>query len=116
MCLEDVGRIAAEHLLSAINGEPTHGVHAVPCRLVARQSTDPEPGSGPPPASAATGPQTAPGRPVPRCPVCPRPEAPPPRANVRTLFGQIYAQLTTPGHPLAWAGRLATDGSVTARS
>ena len=41
MCLEDVGRVAAEHLLSAINGEPTHGVHTVPCRLVVRGSTDP---------------------------------------------------------------------------
>jgi LacI family transcriptional regulator len=39
MCLEDVGRVAAEHLLSAINGEPTHGVHTVPCRLVVRRST-----------------------------------------------------------------------------
>jgi LacI family transcriptional regulator, galactose operon repressor len=39
MCLEDVGRVAAEHLLSAINGEPTHGVHMVPCRLVVRGST-----------------------------------------------------------------------------
>jgi LacI family transcriptional regulator len=38
MCLEDVGRVAAEHLLSAINGEPTHGTHTVPCRLVIRDS------------------------------------------------------------------------------
>jgi LacI family transcriptional regulator len=38
MCLEDVGRIAAEHLLSAIGGQPTHGAHAVPCRLVIRES------------------------------------------------------------------------------
>jgi LacI family transcriptional regulator len=38
MCLEDVGRIAAEHLLSAIGGQPTHGPHAVPCRLVIRES------------------------------------------------------------------------------
>ena len=69
MCLEDVGRVAAEHLLSAINREPTHGVHTVPCRLVARQSTDPGPEAqtapGPPtqPASAGTGPQTAAGQP-----------------------------------------------------
>jgi LacI family transcriptional regulator len=41
MCLEDVGRSAAEHLLSAINDEPTHGVHTVPCRLVIRGSTGP---------------------------------------------------------------------------
>ena len=38
MCLEDVGRVAAEHLLSAINGQPTHGAHTVPCRLVVRGS------------------------------------------------------------------------------
>ena len=38
MCLEDVGRMAAEHLLSAIDGEPTHGVSTVPCRLVVRGS------------------------------------------------------------------------------
>jgi LacI family transcriptional regulator len=41
MCLEDVGRAAAEHLLSALNGEPTYGVHTVPCRLVVRGSTTP---------------------------------------------------------------------------
>jgi LacI family transcriptional regulator len=41
MCLVDVGRAAAEHLLSAINGEPTHGVHTVSCRLVERESTGP---------------------------------------------------------------------------
>ena len=40
MCLEDVGRLAAEHLLSAISGEPTHGVHTVPGPLVVRGSTD----------------------------------------------------------------------------
>jgi hypothetical protein len=33
-----VGRIAAEHLLSAIGGQPTHGARAVPCRLVLRDS------------------------------------------------------------------------------
>jgi LacI family transcriptional regulator, galactose operon repressor len=38
MCLENVGRTAAGHLLSALNGTPTHGVHTVPCRLVARES------------------------------------------------------------------------------
>ena len=41
MCLEDVGRVAAEHLLAAIHDEPTHGIHTVPCRLVVRGSTDP---------------------------------------------------------------------------
>jgi LacI family transcriptional regulator len=43
MCLEDVGRTAAEHLLAAMNDAPTHGVHTVPCRLVARESTDRRP-------------------------------------------------------------------------
>jgi LacI family transcriptional regulator len=43
MCLEDVGRVAAEHLLAAINDEPTHGMHTVPCRLVVRESTGPVP-------------------------------------------------------------------------
>ncbi|HUC58901.1 MAG TPA: LacI family DNA-binding transcriptional regulator [Streptosporangiaceae bacterium] len=43
MCLEDVGRTAAEHLLSAINDSPTYGVHTVPSRLVVRDSTDPLP-------------------------------------------------------------------------
>jgi LacI family transcriptional regulator len=41
MCLEDVGRVAAQHLLLAINKKPTHGVHTVPCRLVTRGSTSP---------------------------------------------------------------------------
>ncbi len=39
MCLEDVGRVAAEHLMLAINGEATHGVQTVPCRLIQRDST-----------------------------------------------------------------------------
>jgi LacI family transcriptional regulator len=39
MCLEDVGRTAAEHLLAAINDTPTYGVHIVPSRLVIREST-----------------------------------------------------------------------------
>jgi LacI family transcriptional regulator len=55
MCLEDVGRVAAEHLLSAINGEPTHGAHTVPCRLVVRESTGPLPSAGPLPSPAAPG-------------------------------------------------------------
>jgi LacI family transcriptional regulator len=42
MCLEDVGRTAAEHLLAAINDAPTHGVHIVPSRLVIRESSDPQ--------------------------------------------------------------------------
>ncbi len=43
MCLEDVGRTAAEHLLAAINDTPTHGVHTVRSRLVIRESTDSRP-------------------------------------------------------------------------
>ncbi len=38
-CLEEVGRVAAEHLLRAIDGEPSHGAHTVPCRLVVRGSS-----------------------------------------------------------------------------
>jgi LacI family transcriptional regulator len=38
MCLEDVGRIAGEYLLSAIAGQPRHGPRAVPCKLVIRDS------------------------------------------------------------------------------
>jgi LacI family transcriptional regulator len=49
MCLVDVGRTAAEHLLSAIGGHPTFGSHIVPCRLVVR-------GSSGPPAAGRTGP------------------------------------------------------------
>jgi LacI family transcriptional regulator len=39
MCLEEVGRVAAELLLAAIAAEPTHGVRTVPSRLVVRQSS-----------------------------------------------------------------------------
>ena len=39
MCLEDVGRAAAEDLLAAIGGEPARGVRTVPCRLVVRESS-----------------------------------------------------------------------------
>jgi LacI family transcriptional regulator len=39
MCLEEVGRVAAGHLLTAIAGTPAHGVHTVPCRLVVRDSS-----------------------------------------------------------------------------
>jgi LacI family transcriptional regulator len=38
--LHEVGRVAAQHLLAAINGEPAHaGVHTVPGWLVVRAST-----------------------------------------------------------------------------
>jgi len=39
MCLEDIGRAAAEDLLSAIGGEQACGVRTVPCRLVVRASS-----------------------------------------------------------------------------
>ena len=39
MCLEDIGRAAAEDLLSAIGGEQARGVRTVPCRLVVRASS-----------------------------------------------------------------------------
>jgi LacI family transcriptional regulator len=39
MCLEEVGRVAAGHLLAAIGGEQRRGVHEVPGRLVVREST-----------------------------------------------------------------------------
>jgi LacI family transcriptional regulator len=41
MCLEDIGRAAAEDLLSAIGGEQARGVRTVPCRLVVRASSAP---------------------------------------------------------------------------
>ncbi|MGP7995872.1 MAG: LacI family DNA-binding transcriptional regulator [Streptosporangiaceae bacterium] len=56
MCLERVGRVAAEHLLLAINGEPTHGVHTVPCRLVPRDSTASPDGRPAEPAASLPGP------------------------------------------------------------
>ena len=39
MCLEEVGRVAAELLLAAIAGEPSRGTRTVPSRLVVRQSS-----------------------------------------------------------------------------
>jgi LacI family transcriptional regulator len=39
MCLEEVGRVAAELLLAAIADEPAHGTRTIPCRLVVRQSS-----------------------------------------------------------------------------
>jgi LacI family transcriptional regulator len=39
MCLEKVGRVAAELLLGAIAEEPAHGTRTVPCQLVVRQSS-----------------------------------------------------------------------------
>jgi DNA-binding LacI/PurR family transcriptional regulator len=39
MCLEKVGRVAAELLLGAIAEEPAHGTRTVPCQLVVRHSS-----------------------------------------------------------------------------
>jgi len=39
MCLEEVGRVAAEMLLAAIAGEPSRGTHTEPSRLVVRKSS-----------------------------------------------------------------------------
>ncbi len=39
MCLEEIGRVAAELLLAAIAGEPAHGTRTVPSRLIVRQSS-----------------------------------------------------------------------------
>jgi LacI family transcriptional regulator len=39
--LEDLGRVAAERLVAAIDGEPGAGVEIRPCRLVVRASTTP---------------------------------------------------------------------------
>jgi len=50
--LHTVGRVAAEHLLLAIDGRPRHGVHLVAPRLVLRESTAPaaaHPSRRPPP-------------------------------------------------------------------
>jgi LacI family transcriptional regulator len=39
--LEAIGRRAGELLLAAIGGQPSPGVHALPCRLVVRESSAP---------------------------------------------------------------------------
>ncbi|HJP77702.1 MAG TPA: LacI family DNA-binding transcriptional regulator [Pseudonocardiaceae bacterium] len=39
MNLTRLGRSAAEHLLAAIDGEPRHGAHPMPCSLVIRDSS-----------------------------------------------------------------------------
>jgi LacI family transcriptional regulator len=39
MCLEEVGRVAAERLLATVGGERDHQVHTVPTRLVVRESS-----------------------------------------------------------------------------
>jgi LacI family transcriptional regulator len=39
MNLSQLGRYAAERLLEAIDGQPSHGLHKLPCQLVVREST-----------------------------------------------------------------------------
>ena len=90
MCLEDVGRIAAEHLLSAIGGEPTHGAQAVPCRLVLRESA----GAAPDPGDAGAGPDGSAGDTGPQHPAV---------ATVASGAG--------PGRPAQEDGRAARDGA-----
>ena len=46
MCLEDVGRVAAELLLAAIGGEHDRDVHTVPSRLAVRESSGGYPAAG----------------------------------------------------------------------
>jgi LacI family transcriptional regulator len=48
MCLEQVGRVAAGHLLAAIGGQPAHGAHTIPSRLVIRASSGGQPPGGQP--------------------------------------------------------------------
>jgi LacI family transcriptional regulator len=60
MCLEDVGRTAAEHLLSAIAGAPAHGTQTVPARLVIRDSAGPPAAVTPTPDPSAGDPATDP--------------------------------------------------------
>jgi LacI family transcriptional regulator len=48
VCLEEIGRLAGQHLLAAIGGEPARGVRTVPAQLVIRESTPPGPDPPPP--------------------------------------------------------------------
>jgi LacI family transcriptional regulator len=50
VCLEQIGRLAGQHLLATIGGETVRGRQAVPARLVVRQSTGQAaaPAAGPP--------------------------------------------------------------------
>ncbi|MBM7785150.1 LacI family DNA-binding transcriptional regulator [Tenggerimyces flavus] len=41
MNLYELGQVAGRHLLDAIEGQLTHGLHTLPCRLVLRESTGP---------------------------------------------------------------------------
>jgi LacI family transcriptional regulator len=41
-CLEEVGRVAAGHLLEAIGGRPAGGTHTVAARLAVRESSGPD--------------------------------------------------------------------------
>lgn len=39
MCLKELGQLAARRLLATIEGNPSHGVEQLPCRLVIRESS-----------------------------------------------------------------------------
>ncbi|MEN3304812.1 MAG: LacI family transcriptional regulator [Micromonosporaceae bacterium] len=52
MNLTQLGRSAAQRLLAAIDGDPAHGLHTLPCQLVVRESTGAAM-PGPVPAGAA---------------------------------------------------------------
>ncbi|HYY17954.1 MAG TPA: LacI family DNA-binding transcriptional regulator [Streptosporangiaceae bacterium] len=49
--LEEIGRLAGQHLLAAIGGRPERGVHTVPAELVIRDSTPALVGEDPAPAT-----------------------------------------------------------------
>jgi LacI family transcriptional regulator len=55
LCLEEVGRVAAGYLLSAIAGEAPEGVHRVPARLAIRRSSGGGEAGGAPAGPARTG-------------------------------------------------------------
>lgn len=55
LCLEEVGRVAAGYLLSAMAGEAPEGVHRVPARLAIRRSSGGGGNGGAPAGPARTG-------------------------------------------------------------
>jgi len=50
MCLEGIGRKAAELLLDAVGGQRSTGLHTLPCRLVLRDSSGSGRWTGDPPS------------------------------------------------------------------
>jgi LacI family transcriptional regulator len=51
MNLRELGRVAGERLLAAIEGHPSSGLHQLPCSLVVRESSRPRPNGPVSPAS-----------------------------------------------------------------